>query len=439
MMDYETIKTVAKETGVTIADLCALAPNNDPFYTGRPSEVKAARWFADLWQRFGYTDGVHLRRVHYRIVSQDPPVSRPDGTPYENTDRCWNYLCNAGKWARYLDLVDAAAFVDKRNPEPTLHATYGGDPSPGYEVNDRWGFDIYLPDFPDLPTLDAAGYTNATLQPYHVEVWVEKTTMDDVLDPLCQGHAVNLVTGAGELSISAVVDFLERAREADRPARILYISDYDPAGLGMPISVARKIEFYHRRGDAAGLDIRLHPIVLTADQVDTYSLPRVPVKDSDKRKAGWVESHGPGQVELDALEALHPGELARIVEEVILQYHDPDLTRRAREQRWELQRALNMASSEVLADLEPELARLRSEFDAAMSAFEHATAGICEALPDLHDAILERLVSIEVGVDDYPLPEADLPPETGGTLYDSGRDYLEQLDWYKAYRDGEGN
>jgi hypothetical protein len=123
MMDYETIKAVAKEAGVRVGDLCALAPNNDPFYTGRPSEVKAARWFADLWRRFGYTRGVHLRRVHYQIVSQDPVVLRPDGTPYENTERCWDYLCSAGKWARYLDLVDAAAFKDKRNPEPTLHAT----------------------------------------------------------------------------------------------------------------------------------------------------------------------------------------------------------------------------------------------------------------------------------------------------------------------------
>ena len=100
VMDYETIKAVAKEAGVTIADLCALAPNNDPFYTGRPSEVKAARWFADLWQRFGYTDGVHLRRVHYRIVSQDPPVSRPDGTLY-NSDR--DYLEQLERYKAYRD------------------------------------------------------------------------------------------------------------------------------------------------------------------------------------------------------------------------------------------------------------------------------------------------------------------------------------------------
>jgi len=80
-MDYNTIKEMAKDQGIRINDLLALAPKNDPFYVGRDGEVTAAEWFADLWRQFGYTTGVHLRRVHYQVVSQDPPVLRPDGTP----------------------------------------------------------------------------------------------------------------------------------------------------------------------------------------------------------------------------------------------------------------------------------------------------------------------------------------------------------------------
>jgi hypothetical protein len=30
-----------------------------------------AKWFAELWRQFGYTTGVHLRRVHYQVISQD--------------------------------------------------------------------------------------------------------------------------------------------------------------------------------------------------------------------------------------------------------------------------------------------------------------------------------------------------------------------------------
>lgn len=44
MITYETIKQLAKDSGVSIADLCALNPKNDPFYTGRPAEVVAAEW-----------------------------------------------------------------------------------------------------------------------------------------------------------------------------------------------------------------------------------------------------------------------------------------------------------------------------------------------------------------------------------------------------------
>jgi hypothetical protein len=117
-MNYDTIKALAKERGGRVADLIALAPQNDPFYVGNESTRAGAEWFATLYTKFGYRQGVHLRRVHYQIVSQDPPVDMPNGKAYENTDNCWKYLGQASKWARYLHLVDADDFDDKRNPDP---------------------------------------------------------------------------------------------------------------------------------------------------------------------------------------------------------------------------------------------------------------------------------------------------------------------------------
>src|SRR2546421_9461049 len=81
-MDYEQIKQRARATGQKVTDLIALAPQNDPFYTGTPNDLALGQWFALLWQAFGYTKGVHIRRVHYKIVSQDPPVVLPNGVPY---------------------------------------------------------------------------------------------------------------------------------------------------------------------------------------------------------------------------------------------------------------------------------------------------------------------------------------------------------------------
>jgi hypothetical protein len=77
---YQRIKVLAKERRCTVPDLLVLARQNDPFFAGSPAQERRAAWFAALWEQFGYTTGVHLRRVHYRVVSQVNP-QKDDGTP----------------------------------------------------------------------------------------------------------------------------------------------------------------------------------------------------------------------------------------------------------------------------------------------------------------------------------------------------------------------
>lgn len=475
-MDYQTIKQEARARGCRVTDLIALAPNNDPFYVGTPGQRSKALWFADLWRRFGYGQGVHLRRVHYQAVSQDPPILKTDGTPYENTENDWSYLTLAAKYARYLELVPAAHFVDRRNPEAIVNAQFYNpdhawydDPTPGYTATEGEPWSEHnLPELPKLPDLpeglpetpgfDVSGY-DGVQQAYLVEVWAEKTTMNDVLEPLCRECGANLITGAGELSITAVLDLMKRVEASERPARILYISDYDPAGLGMPVSVAVKIQFFQStRPEFADLDIRLEPIVLTADQVGEYSLPRVPVKDSDKRKANWIATQGTGQVELDALEALHPGELARIVREAILQYYDPRLVGKARSARWALEDTLDKERREVLtahgeelselqadyddlrakwAETRAEFARLVADFQTDIESYTTWLEGIKTRGQELYSLLFDDLASVDV--DPPELPEPDLPPDSSSLLYDSRRGYFGQLDYYKAHRNGNGH
>src|SRR5262245_19933595 len=116
---YHRSKELARETGQRIPDLLALARNNDPFIAGSPAQLLQAEWFTDLWERFCYTTGVHLRRIHYQLFSQHHPL-RHDGKPYENTEECWDYVVDAAKFARHLHLVPANAFEDHRNPDPQL-------------------------------------------------------------------------------------------------------------------------------------------------------------------------------------------------------------------------------------------------------------------------------------------------------------------------------
>src|SRR5215472_2010818 len=129
-MNYEQIKQLARVTEQRVGDLIVLAPQNDPFYTGTPNDWAMAEWFAGVWRAFGYQSGVHLRRIHYQVVSQDPPLALPNGKAYENTMECWDFLNLASKAARYLQLVDPAAFVDRKNAEAVICAAHGqSDPA----------------------------------------------------------------------------------------------------------------------------------------------------------------------------------------------------------------------------------------------------------------------------------------------------------------------
>lgn len=470
--NYDSIKTYATQHGLRVADLTALHPKNDPFYVGRPSDVRNAEWFAGLWKKFGYGAGVHLRRVHYALVSQPKP-QRADGQPYENTINDWNFLCEAGKSARYLGLVDAEAFVDRRNPEAKTFFT-PPETSPetyiaGADADDEftwigYAMDETLPGLPDLPDslpdrpwLWADGYEVG--QPVMVEIWCEKTTMNDVLEPMCQRHGLNLVTGAGEMSITAVVDFMRRVEAADRPARILYVSDFDPAGYGMPVSVARKIEHFQRNEGFGHLDIALEPVVLTAEQVAQYNLPRVPVKNSDLRKKNWEAVQGQGAVELDALEALHPGVLAQILQTELERYQDRHWQARANEVREEFQAELDEITSHVWGEYESrinlisaqysqllaEYAELNREYIRLVTPLEGRYQALSEKIQQLvaDDTRLTRYIGADLAVESVvldvpPIPEPDLPDEPA-RLYQSNRRYTDQLTAYKRHRNGDTN
>src|SRR5262245_26921885 len=107
--NYETLKQIAVELDRPVSTLIVLAPVNDPFAIGPPRQ-EAARWFAKLWRRLNLSEGVHVRRVHYQLVSLRRPPQLPSGKPYENTQECWQALCSACRDARYLDLEPADAF-----------------------------------------------------------------------------------------------------------------------------------------------------------------------------------------------------------------------------------------------------------------------------------------------------------------------------------------
>ncbi len=141
---------------------------------------------------------------------------------------------------------------------------------------------------PELGSLEAAD----PIQPYHVELWCEKTTCADILDDLARAHRLNVVYGAGDLSETACQNLMQRvAANGGRPVRVLYINDFDPRGHGMALAVARKLEFMIAR-DSPSTDLQVRQIVLTKEQVERLNLPRNEIKESDHGKTSFEAHHG---------------------------------------------------------------------------------------------------------------------------------------------------
>ncbi len=426
---YETIKLLAKQTGRKVTDLIALASQNDPFYTGTPGEITLAEWFARFYHdQFASGTRVHVRRCHYKILSLS--MSLPNGKPYENTEECWNTLLLATKAARYLRLVPVSTFEDRKNAAPVNHM------EPEYEPELRAYSNLYsaqldLPDFPELPDYSLDRYYGN--QRYHLELWCEKTTMNDILVPMCERYGMVLQTGAGELSISATRDLAERIAQRGKPARIFYISDYDPAGQSMPVAVARKLEYFVR-SEGLEADIRLFPVVLTAEQVKHYSLPRTPIKESERRKDSFEARHGEGATELDALEALRPGELRRVLTRYVEAYYDVTLNRRVREARERLADDLDALRDQITALYLAQINELRAELEGIRADFQPRMEAYSERVQSTWQAMRDQLEDVMPTLSAYPVPEARPGQEIGEGLYNSERDYLEQIDVYKQFQ-----
>jgi hypothetical protein len=432
LLRYANIKRLASVLHRPASTLIALAPINDPFCI-TPNRRDGAEWFARIWNRLAIGSGAHLRRLHYAIISQSKPVKMSDGKPYENTQDCWQNLIRTSNDARYLDLVPAEDFVDRRNDEPLIYLSNVGQEASLQTMGD------YLLDsamasgpMPSLPYLHLVRPTVS--QSYHIELWCEKTTVNDVLEQIASKYDCNIVTGTGELSQTACVNLVERAEESGRPVRILYISDFDPAGQSMPVAVARKIE--HRLClKNLDLDIQVRPVVLTLNQCQKYRLPRTPIKDGEKRITVFEDRYGEGATELDALEALHPGELQQIIEQEIERYFDTDLVNAVDRTANKIEALIEEITRKVHAEHKAKIKTLESEWKKIAKEHDRQIAVWRKRAKVVWHDIAKDLKANAPDPDeiDWPVP-AD-GDEDDDPLFDSTRDYITQIDRYKLFQD----
>jgi hypothetical protein len=443
--------------------LLAMARSNDPFYAGQEWQREQAEWFASVFRRLGFEGRrVHVRFVHYVACGEEPNPTTgekqqerlPDGSPYENTEENWQFIQAASKHARNMGLIDPRNIVDRRTPRPFLNAPEEQPPAPGALVVEP-SFRLPSIEVDDLEPYQSGGRAYPTgyeysvaFEPSLVEMWMEKS-LDDADDPLietlCEEEGVNLITGIGFMTISSVYALLERRAHLEKPLRILYLSDFDPAGKHMPGAPARHIEFALRNMEEKP-DIRLHHLALTEDQVTELELPRIPIKDSDRRKANFEAKHGKGATELNALML----ETRRTSTEAMLrgairELRDDALPNRLRASRWEAQRILDEELSRrlrwprrALELIEEEAREVGERYATELQELADRLAEEIDPLEERANRVLHAARRRLAGLEEVELPEVEgLEPEeepeesARDWLFDSRRDYLEQLRHYK--------
>src|SRR5688500_6616981 len=90
----------------------------------------------------------------------------------------------ASKHARYLDLVDPPWLVERRRLKAQMFASYRTPPEPDVQTTEpEWTWPtLDVPTF-DVPAVHVDGYDyhDEADQPYFLELWIEKSTMNDIL------------------------------------------------------------------------------------------------------------------------------------------------------------------------------------------------------------------------------------------------------------------
>jgi hypothetical protein len=304
-------------------------------------------------------------------------VQRPDGSMYENNDKCAMWLYTTATTARYLHLVPIWALEDHRNDAYVGYAPEKYSPSLSVSYVQTTGASLELPDTTDLPQYNLS-YWNAA-QRYRMEIWIEKSTMNDIIDPICEKYQIGFQSAMGQMSLHRVHQLVQRIKRDGRPCIIFYISDFDKAGHGMPVAMGVKLDWCLGEEGMTEEDVKLFPIALTEEQVIQYQLPRVPQKETIKE----TELFKDGAVELDALEALQPGVLRKIIVAALDCYYDHGLFRRVFDGRWRLEEELNAIRGKVLEKSKAEIDVVQEEHDRIIAEFDDRTSEYNRRLIDL--------------------------------------------------------
>ena len=182
--------------------------------------------------------------------------------------------------------------------------------------------DAILDDIPGEQVFLPKTSSNDKTKP-RIEVWVNKSALNQLILPACTKHGATLVSVSGKPSRIAVENLCQRS---DRPTIILCLSDLSVESFSFCRDLARTIA---EANYMEGKDIRVKRIGLTPKQVFDLEIPLVQGEHGAREERKMYETYikpydfsRKRMAELDALEAYCQGGLTKFVEEALSRYED---------------------------------------------------------------------------------------------------------------------
>ena len=117
----------------------------------------------------------------------------------------------------------------------------------------------------------------------HVEVWCESRSIAGVIEDECRRLAVSLYPSCGFTSLTqayeAALGINSETRDGELPAYIVYVGDYDPSGVLIPVKIESEIR-QHLHPD---VDLEFYRLAVRPEQIVALQLPSKPRKKGERR------------------------------------------------------------------------------------------------------------------------------------------------------------
>ena len=427
-----------------MADLTVLT-ENDPYRIDTPDGHRIGAWFADQLRARRGDRLTHLRGFHYALVAagdvrkpdsgwRDPKTGAPskrgaNGAVYANTEEDWTWLqSEAAKAARWLGYVDFEQIIDNRNDPPFILRAEDCEP----ETTLDHGLRFALPRNGLAPQPVLSGFVGR--QQFALVFHGEKSSLKTAMLPLAERFGADLYLPNGEISDTLLFQMASDAVEDGRTLVVFTVTDCDPSGRQMPISIGRKLQAL-RDLRFAELEFVVVPVALTPEQVKELGLPSTPLKEGEKRADRWVAAFGVEQTEIDAMFSTDERveTLTGWIEEAVAPYFDASLAER-----------VETAKTKWLADAKAQVA---ARIDAkALTSIENM-AGRLGKIADALDERLEKMADTVGELPEAKVPEPDL---TFAQFMAQGEGAIADTEWdwtcvtlalkaHKSYGNGHGD